>query len=58
MPDASQDESLGKQLWMSTPETTQPPAGIPANYALQPARRAQPPSGAHVAAPKDRDTTD
>ncbi|KAJ2806703.1 hypothetical protein H4R20_001591 [Coemansia guatemalensis] len=41
-----------KELWMSTAEATVPPAGIPSNYPLNPARRAQPPSGVHVLSPK------
>ncbi|KAJ2356550.1 hypothetical protein GGF43_001999 [Coemansia sp. RSA 2618] len=53
VPDASQVEA-GKQLWMQTPESTAPPAGIPANYPLHPSRRAQPPSGVHLPSPKDR----
>ncbi|KAJ1852249.1 hypothetical protein LPJ73_002859 [Coemansia sp. RSA 2703] len=46
-----------KELWQSTPEVTQPPAGMPASYRPLLARRPQPPSGAHVPAPKDHVTT-
>ncbi|KAJ2576745.1 hypothetical protein GGH19_001928 [Coemansia sp. RSA 1807] len=53
VPDASQVEA-GKQLWISTPESTAPPAGISLDYALHPARRAQPPTGVHLSEPKDR----
>ncbi|KAJ2847141.1 hypothetical protein IWW36_004002, partial [Coemansia brasiliensis] len=47
------DNRAGKRLWMSTPEHTEPPAGIPTFYPLNPSRRAQPPSGVHVPGPKD-----
>ncbi|KAJ1813024.1 hypothetical protein LPJ56_005306, partial [Coemansia sp. RSA 2599] len=52
LPDVS-----GKELWQSTPEVTQPPAGMPASYRPIMARRPQPPSGVHVPAPKDRAET-
>ncbi|KAJ1645733.1 hypothetical protein J3B02_001998 [Coemansia erecta] len=47
----------GMELWQSTPEVSQPPAGMPASYRPIMARRPQPPSGVHVPAPKDRGGT-
>ncbi|KAI9501421.1 endo-1,3(4)-beta-glucanase [Coemansia spiralis] len=46
-----------KRLWMSTPEVTQLPAGIPDYYPIKRARSPQPPSGVHVPAPKDHPYT-
>ncbi|KAJ1871693.1 hypothetical protein LPJ55_003701 [Coemansia sp. RSA 990] len=46
-------DKAGKKLWMSTPEHTIPPAGVPTSYPLNPSRRAQPPSGVHLPSPKD-----
>ncbi|KAJ2703925.1 hypothetical protein FB645_003691 [Coemansia sp. IMI 203386] len=50
-------DTAGKELWESTPEVTQPPAGMPASYRPVMVRRPQPPSGVHVPAPKDHADT-
>ncbi|KAJ2750338.1 hypothetical protein GGI19_005162, partial [Coemansia pectinata] len=52
--DTTNDSSLGKALWVATPEVTLPPVGVPANYNRHLGRHPQPPSGVHVPAPKDR----
>ncbi|KAJ2886607.1 hypothetical protein H4R27_000551 [Coemansia aciculifera] len=52
--DTTNDSSLGKALWVETPEVTLPPVGVPANYNRHLGRHPQPPSGVHVPAPKDR----
>ncbi|KAJ2158395.1 hypothetical protein GGF46_003800 [Coemansia sp. RSA 552] len=41
------------ELWVSTAEATAPPAGVPNYYPLNPSRRAQPPTRAHLPGPKD-----
>ncbi|KAJ2007598.1 hypothetical protein GGI04_000713 [Coemansia thaxteri] len=42
------------ELWQATAEVTQAPAGVPEYYNKHLGRHPQPPSGIHVAAPKDR----
>ncbi|KAJ2781096.1 hypothetical protein H4R18_003091 [Coemansia javaensis] len=48
---------VDKQLWISTPESTQGPPGVPEYFLRNAGRRPQPPSGAHLPAAKDHPAT-